>query len=240
MHLTPQQQGHYKEQGFVVVPNLFDTATVTSMRDHYMKRRAEGPKPGDSGGTTDHADDPNHQFPRMINMHNWDELTEEWAADTNLLTLTEQLIDDTPVLLQTMIYFKPPGARGQGLHQDEQYITIDPLIGVWVALDPSDEAVGRMVLIPRSHQDGLFRVEAANTAISFTGVQAVKPENSKEELGIDMSPGDALFFDGKVIHGSYMNKTRNRWRRSFICHYRGENSQQFEPTEGTHVSHLKT
>ncbi|MYB02217.1 phytanoyl-CoA dioxygenase family protein [Candidatus Poribacteria bacterium] len=239
MPLTPQQRDHYKEQGFVVVPNLFDAATVASMREHYMKRRAEGPKPGDSGGTTDYADDPNHKFPRMINMHNWDELTQEWATDTNLLTVTQQLIDDTPVLLQTMLYFKPPGARGQALHQDEQYITIDPLIGVWVALDTSDEAVGRMVLIPRSHQDGLFRVEAANTAISFTGVQVVKPENA-EELGIDMSPGDALFFDGKVIHGSYMNKTRDRWRRSFICHYMGENSQRFEPTEGTHVSHLRT
>ena len=66
MRLTPQQQDHYKKQGFVVIPHLFSTATVTLMREHYMKRRAEGPKPGDSGGTTDHADDPNHQFPRMI------------------------------------------------------------------------------------------------------------------------------------------------------------------------------
>ncbi|MDE0688187.1 MAG: phytanoyl-CoA dioxygenase family protein [Candidatus Poribacteria bacterium] len=238
MHLTAQQRDHYKEQGFVVIPHLFDTATVTLMREHYMKRRAEGPKPGDTGGTTDHADDPNHQFPRMINMHNWDELTEEWAADTNLLTVTEKLIDDTPVLLQTMLYFKPPGARGQALHQDEQYITIEPIIGVWVALDTSDAAVGRMVLIPRSHQGGLLSVEAADTAISFTNVQAVKPKNA-EELGIDMAPGDTLFFDGKVIHGSYMNKTPDRWRRSFICHYMGENSQRFEPTEGTHVSHLK-
>ena len=130
-------------------------------------------------------------------------------------------------------------ARGQALHQDEQYITIDPLIGVWVALDTSDDAVGRMVLIPRSHQHGLLSVEARRIPLfRFTNVQAVKPENA-EELGIDMSPGDALFFDGKVIHGSYMNKTHDRWRRSFICHYKGENSQQFEPAEGTHVSHLK-
>ena len=95
-----------------------------------------------------------------------------------------------------------------------------------------------MVLIPRSHQNGLLPVETADTAISFTDVQAVKPKNT-EELGIDMSPGDTLFFDGKVIHGSYMNKTNDRWRRSFICHYMGENSQRFEPAEGTHVSHLK-
>ena len=238
MPLTPQQRDHYKEQGFVVIPHLFSPATVTLMREHYMKRRAEGPKPGDSGGTTDHTDDPNHQFPRMINMHNWDELTQEWSTDTDVLAITEQLIDDTPVLLQTMLYFKPPGARGQALHQDEQYITIDPIIGVWVALDASDEAVGRMVLIPRSHLYGLLSVETADTAISFTNVQVVKPKDT-EELGIDMSPGDTLFFDGKVIHGSYMNKTNDRWRRSFICHYMGENSQRFEPAEGTHVSHVK-
>ncbi len=238
MHLTPQQRDHYKEQGFVVIPNLFDAARVTSMREHYMNRRAEGPKPGDTGGTTDYLDDPNHQFPRMINMHVWDELTQEWATDTNLLTVTEQLLEDTPVLLQTMLYFKPPGARGQALHQDEQYITIDPLIGAWVALDRSDEAVGRMVLIPYSHQNGVLNVEAADTAISFTNVQVVKPGDT-EEVGIDMAPGDALFFDGKVIHGSYMNKTNDRWRRSFICHYMGEHSQRFEPDEGTHVSHLK-
>ena len=47
-----------------------------------------------------------------------------------------------------MLYFKPPGGRGQGLHQDEQYITTDPLIGLWIALDPSDAAVGQMVVVP--------------------------------------------------------------------------------------------
>ena len=41
-----------------------------------------------------------------------------------------------------MLYFKPPGGRGQGLHQDEQYITINPLIGLWIALDPSDDRRG--------------------------------------------------------------------------------------------------
>ena len=44
-----------------------------------------------------------------------------------MLELVEQLIDDKPVLRQTMLYFKPPGGRGQALHQDEQYITIEPV-----------------------------------------------------------------------------------------------------------------
>ena len=31
--------------------------------------------------------------------------------------------------------------------------------------------------------------------------------------------GDVLFFNGNLIHGSYRNKTKDRFRRAFICHY---------------------
>ena len=104
-----------------------------------------------------------------------------------MLELVEQLIDDKPVLRQTMLYFKPPGGRGQALHQDEQYITTEPLIGVWIALDKSDRSVGQMVVVPGSHRRGLLQVEAANTAISFTAVQSVMPEGV-EEVFVDMGP----------------------------------------------------
>ena len=238
MRLSDEQIHQYKETGFLVVPGLFDTETAKQMIQHYMERRAEGPKSGDSGGTTDHPEDPNHQYPRMINMHNWDASTGEWAMQETMLELVERLIDDKPVLRQTMLYFKPPGGRGQALHQDEQYITIEPLIGVWVALDKSDKSVGQMVVVPGSHKRGLLQVEAADTAISFTNVQSVMPEDVKE-FYVDMEPGDALFFDGKTIHGSYVNETHNRWRRSFICHYIGEHAKDFEPPQGKHVSHLR-
>ena len=47
-----------------------------------------------------------------------------------------------------------------------------------------------------------------------------------------------LFFDGKTIHGSYNNQTADRWRRSFICHYVGQNGASFQPAAGTHVSQV--
>ena len=34
-----------------------------------------------------------------------------------------------------------------------------------------------------------------------------------------MEPGDTLFFDGSVIHGSGPNRSKGRFRRSFIGHY---------------------
>jgi len=74
--------------------------------------------------------------------------------------------------------------------------------------------------------------------VSFTNVQAERPAEAQAEVGLDMNPGDVLFFHGKTINGSYRNTTKDRWRRTFICHYIGENAKKFEPPQGKHVSHL--
>jgi ectoine hydroxylase-related dioxygenase (phytanoyl-CoA dioxygenase family) len=238
MKLTPEAVVHYREYGYVVVRGMFDGETAREMRDHYMALRAQGPKPGDFGGTSDRPEDPTHQFPRFIQMHNWDERSKEWATAPELLDAVSALLDDKPVLCQTMVYFKPPGGRGQGIHQDEQYITIDPLVGVWVALDRSDKDVGQMVVVPGTHKGPMLRVQAADTSVSFTDGEAVLPEGARI-VGVDMEPGDTLFFHGKTAHGSYANVTHDRWRRSFICHYYGEHAVRFVPEPGTHVSHVK-
>lgn len=235
--VTPEQISQYHKQGYLIIPDFFDAKTVTHMRDHYMALRAEGEKPGDFGGTKDQPDDANHTYPRMIQMHKWDDLSEKWSSHPNIHNIVQQLMNDEPVLKQTMLYFKPPQSRGQGLHQDEQYITIDPLIGVWIPLDKSDRDVGQMVVVPGSHQSGLYEVEEADTQVSFTNAQTILPDNA-QVIGLDMNPGDALFFHGRTIHGSYANTTQDRWRRTFICHYIGKHAQTFEPKQGTHVSHV--
>lgn len=229
----------YDENGYLVVSALLPRSLVTRMIEHYMTMRAEGPKPGDSGGTSDQPDDPNHRYPRMIDMHRWDELTVELAHRPETIAIASQLLRDEAVLHQTMVYFKPPGARGQALHQDQQYLTFDPLIGVWIALDPADNAVGCMLVAPASHQLGLQALVQADTAVSFTRHQTEKPVNAATEVDITMEPGDALFFDGKLIHGSHPNTTADRWRRSFSCHYVGRHSREFIPPPGTHWSHLR-
>lgn len=236
--LSTAQLTHFNERGYLVVAALVSPSLVTRMIDHYMAMRAEGPKPGDSGGTSDHPDDPNHRFPRMIDMHQWDEFSGDRARDAAIVAPVSQLLRDDAVLNQTMVYFKPPGARGQAMHQDEQYLAYDPLIGVWIALDVSDAAVGCMTVIPGSHRLGLQQLVHADTGVSFTRHQTALPAGAAGELGLDMQPGDALFFDGKLIHGSKPNTTTDRWRRSFSCHYIGRQSREFVPPQGTHWSHL--
>src|SRR5438045_2261819 len=109
----------FDRDGYFVARSLFPVAEVEVVREHYMRLRAQGPKPGDMGGDPSRGDaDPLNKFARMINMHDWDETTLRWQKDPRLVSAAEGLAGDQVVLCQTMIYFKPPGARGQALHQD--------------------------------------------------------------------------------------------------------------------------
>ena len=235
--VTATHKAAYRRDGFTVVRGLVPAVRAAQMRDHFMALRAEGPKPGDMGGDPATATDPLNRFPRMINMHNWDESSKTWAADPAVVAAASALIDQNALLNQTMLYFKPPGARGQALHQDQQYITIDPLIGAWCALDRCDKANGQMVMVPGSHRHGVLPVQAADTTQSFTGGGTVIPAGSRE-IGVDMEPGDVLFFHGATIHGSYVNTTTDRFRRGFICHYIGDKATRFEAVQGTNMTHL--
>ncbi|MBA3709242.1 MAG: phytanoyl-CoA dioxygenase family protein [Planctomycetes bacterium] len=227
----------YREDGYVVVRGLVHPARAAVMRDHFMALRAQGPKPGDMGGDPRNAADPLNRYPRMINMHQWDERSAGWAAEPAVVSAASALIGQRALLNQTMLYFKPPGARGQALHQDQQYITIDPLIGAWCALDRCDAANGRMMVVPGSYRRGVLPVRAADHGQSFTGGGAVVPEDLRE-TGVDMEPGDVLFFAGATIHGSYPNTTTDRFRRAYICHYIGDQATTFKSAPGTHMDHL--
>jgi len=236
MKLTREQIQQYHDQGFLVVP-LVDEATCRAMIDHYMDMNARKLAPHIMGGDPGNAADPLNKYPRPINMHPWDAKTDEWSKMPAVHDVVRQLINDEPVMHQTMLYYKPPGARGQAFHQDQQYITIDPLVGVWFALEPADRDNGQMIVFPGSHKLGMLPVETADLTLSFTGGQTKLPPHIRE-MGVDMKAGDVLFFDGKTIHGSYPNKTTDRFRRSFICHFIGKGAKKFEPAPGTHMTHV--
>jgi ectoine hydroxylase-related dioxygenase (phytanoyl-CoA dioxygenase family) len=129
-----------------------------------------------------------------------------------------------------MFYFKPPGARGQDLHQDNFYLRVRPgtCIAAWLAVDPSDRENGGLVVVPGSHETEIVCPEKADPDRFFTSEHVPVPEGMRE-TPVDMDAGDMLFFHGSLIHGSYPNKSHDRFRRAFICHYL--------PARSTEVSH---
>ena len=132
--VAPSAIEQFEESGYTVARGLFSPDEVAHYREHYMELRAAGTYPGDSAGVDVFSDDPLKRFPRMIHMHRWDETSLQWLLDARINRWLTALTGIEPYAVQTMLYFKPAGARGQALHQDQYYLRVQPgtcLAALW-------------------------------------------------------------------------------------------------------------
>src|SRR5262247_3109548 len=114
--INPEQKRSFDENGYVLVRQLFQPEEVAFYRDHYMRLRKKGSYPGDlvaqgAQGADPGTNDPLQRYPRMIHMHRWDEVSLRWMIDKRLNVCLTGLLGIEPFAVQTMLYFKPPGAR---------------------------------------------------------------------------------------------------------------------------------
>jgi phytanoyl-CoA hydroxylase len=208
------------EHGYLVVRGLFDAQETTFFRDHFMRLREAGSYPGDVVGVQSGSDDPLKRYPRMIHMHRRDGVALDWLLNPRLAHSLSSLLDGLePFAVQTMLYFKPPGARGQAVHQDQYYLRVEPgtCIAAWMALDPCDVENGCLEVVPGSHEWPVLCTIGADTSESFTDITVPLPDDT-ECVPVLMEPGDVLFFNGSLVHGSKPNRS-DRFRRAVIGHY---------------------
>ncbi|MBO9308806.1 MAG: phytanoyl-CoA dioxygenase family protein [Chloroflexi bacterium] len=219
--LSEQDKQFYDQNGYVVARGLFSAEEAAFYRDYFTRLREAGTYPGDELGVVlRDSDDPLKRYPRMIHMHRWDAVSRAWLLDPRLRDALTLLLGRTPYAVQTMLYFKPPGARGQALHQDNYYLRVQggTCMAAWMALEPCDEANGCMMVVPGSHTWELLCTVPADTTRSFTDVTVPLPEGC-EVRPVPMQAGDVLFFNGSLVHGSNPNTTTDRFRRALIGHY---------------------
>lgn len=225
--ITPEQKQHFDREGYLIYPQLFTKEEVQQYTTHFMDLRQQGRRPGDYSGVDLTSNDPLKKFPRMIHMHRWDSLSLEWLLDQRIAATLTGLMSREPFAVQTMLYFKPPKARGQALHQDQYYLRVQPgtCIAAWLALDTCDEENGCLKVVPGSQNWPLLCTVKADTTQSFTDVTVPIPEGS-EVRSMVMQPGDVLFFNGQLVHGSGPNRSTERFRRALIGHYIGGEAEQ--------------
>ena len=225
--MTPKDREFYRENGYLIVSSLFDAQETAALRGHFMELRSSGTYWGDFPGVDLTSDDPLKKYPRMIHMHRWDRKSLDWMIDRRLKEVLTALEGVEPFAVQTMLYFKPPGARGQALHQDQFYLRAKPgtCLAAWMALDDCDEENGCMRVVPGSHSWPLLCTKRADTTQSFTDVTVPIPEGVEVRAAL-MKAGDVLFFHGQLVHGSYPNTSAERFRRALIGHYITGNAEQ--------------
>lgn len=225
--LTDEQLQNYERDGFLIARGLLSPEETATLRERFMAiqeaaldessplREYYQPKTEAQA-----SGDILQQYPRIMHPHRFDELAMQTMLDARIGAVLRRLFGEEPLAAQSMLYFKPPGARGQAWHQDDFYLKTQPghCMAAWLALDPCTAQNGTLFVAPGSHVQPILCPHAADLTQSFTTEEVTLPDGI-EPVEVLLDAGDVLFFNGATIHGSTPNQTRDRFRRSFICHY---------------------
>jgi len=209
--------------GYVIVKGLYSADEVRTIRDFFDGIASKGQNiPGHWMLADDvkPGDEPLRRYPRVMHPHRFNPMSRDMMLHPGVGKVLTALFGEEPMACQSMYYFKPPGARGQALHQDNFYLDVMPgtCIAAWLAVDHARPDNGGLYVVPNTHTLPIQCPETADPSVSFTTHLVNAPKGFKAVPAI-MEPGDVLFFNGNVIHGSGPNRTTDQWRRSFICHY---------------------
>lgn len=215
----------FADQGFVVVPGLFEADRVAELRRglEAVVEREYGPDcPG--GAEVSHYRRPENVL-WLVNLRRHSEVVDALATDPSIVTVACALLGSASVtLVEDQFMNKPPGGRGIAYHQDQAYFPIregDRAISCWVALDDVDAQMGPLRFVPGSHRHGLGeQPEGLHGAGDLRRLLQTACPTLAGPRVVDVvaERGDAVFFDGRLIHGSGANRSP-RWRPAFALHF---------------------
>jgi hypothetical protein len=218
----------YGRLGFTLVCQLIAPEECARLAGHFDAVHADPPRPlYDPKPVQEAGGDPLQVYPRVMHPHRFDALSLQYLLDGRILEVLRALMGEEPLAAQSMFYFKPPGARGQALHQDNFYLRVEPgtCAAAWLAVDRCDAENGALQVVPNTGDLEIACPQQADLSQSFGGHYVPPPPGQEPQL-VEMEPGDVLFFNGNVVHGSLPNRSRDRFRRTFIGHYVAASARQ--------------
>ena len=231
MELTSDSIRHYREQGYLVVENLFTPNECQEINRHaedvvmgriplpdrtgiWMEPAAEERELVKENNRYDYLFKIGHQ------MHITDPVFQRYAVHPRLADILEALIGPDIKCVQSMYIDKPREIGiGQPYHQDAWYLKTDPdtLIAAWIACDDADLDNGCLHVISGSQNDPIHPHEKPIDPAQRSYAE-VHSARSRPEVAVPLKTGSAVFFGGHVLHRSGNNRS-NRKRRSYVLHY---------------------
>jgi len=219
----------FSEVGYCVVPGLFTNAGIDDIEAFFEDYKHTGGQAFDGGSSYEEIDFTQRQL-RAMHPHRHSQRVTEWFLNPNVADVLAALLGKPALGAQTMYYFKPPGAKGQGMHQDNFYLLAAPAtcIAAWTAIDTADLDNGCLWVVPGSHRSDIIcpaKEPSGDTWLSYGDSHITKFPRDEKPVPVIVPRGSTMFFDGNLIHGSGPNRTQDRSRRTFIGHYISEASE---------------
>ncbi|MEH6992581.1 phytanoyl-CoA dioxygenase family protein [Neobacillus drentensis] len=221
--LSPEQVKQYEEDGYLVIRNGCSNDLIEAFNSHNYTIRSAEELPDWAHPRYGHEISDKDRFTvRLFNPHLHDGFSLQMMKLPIIRDTLAQLLGDQAVGIQSMYFYKSPGSPGQAAHQDYYYIDNKPntLTAAWIAMEDVDEENGCLWVIPGSQKQGLLphgRVKDVSEHEALT--DETEGADLSKQIPVLMKSGDIVFFHNLLIHSSGKNRSMDRWRRSYVCHY---------------------
>lgn len=253
--LTAEEKDCFWRDGFVVLPTVLSSETVTVLQGAFDRLFS-------GHFSTGLYPDEWHwregiSFPtatrEICNAWKSDETIASVVLSARLGRLVSDLMD-WPCgarLAQDDVLWKPAGGSAVGFHQDSEYISeqfrplADNSVTVWMALDNADAGNGAVQYASKSHR--WCRAKTNSSSLAQRGfhsnqtldhLRAVRAaaDDAGEQLEVvdaAVSRGGCVIHHQDTWHGSSPNKSSNRVRRALVGHFlRADVQFRCEPPPG--------
>ncbi|WP_235886170.1 phytanoyl-CoA dioxygenase family protein [Paenibacillus cymbidii] len=224
--LSQQQVENYERDGFIVLRKACSDDLIDAYNAHIHSIRSADLEhmPAWARPQRGSMEFPEHMrfAVRLFNPHLHDGFSLQMMKLPVVRGALAQLLGDEAVGVQSMYFYKEPGSPGQAAHQDYYYIRNDPntLIAAWVAMERVDTENGCLWAIPGSHKLGLLdHGKVKNLEEHEAWTYETEGADLSKEVPLEMEKGDIVIFHNLLIHSSNRNRSADRWRRSYVCHY---------------------
>jgi ectoine hydroxylase-related dioxygenase (phytanoyl-CoA dioxygenase family) len=206
--------GLYRENGYLLVPGVFDADEVQEMRDGLDRILANvtGTQ-HERNHTWSDVGDSTLALKGYHDLQYHDAVFTRMVAHPRLVGVLTQLIGPDVQLHHTKMLVKPPEEGAPfPMHQDYPYFPHErhSVLAASVHLDDTDEQNGCLHVIPGSHAWGPLEAHGDSHTVDY---------ELDAGVACPARAGDVLFFNYLTIHGSGVNRS-TRTRRNVLFQYR--------------------
>lgn len=213
-YFSEQELQQFHEQGFVVCRGLFADQIETVTRwTQEVTERPEVPGEHMAYYEDSRTEEGKRVLSRIENFIPYHQGFAELLTGQSALERMSELFGEEAVLFKEKINYKLPGGGGFEWHQDMQagWDTYGSLhITMMITIDEATAENGYLELAPGRHKEGLLAEMWAPIPDEMIA--------SFDKLACPTKPGDAVFFDSFIPHGSGPNVT-DRPRRILYVTY---------------------
>ena len=215
-NLTPNQIDSYNKEGFISDLNVLSFEEAKEIRDEIERIEKEWPNS---------LDGINRNYVHLISP-----IFNKVCLNKNILDAVESIIGKNILICGTTLFIKNPDEKGfVSFHQDAKYIGLEPhnWVTAWIAVTDSNEENGCMRMVPGSHKDNIkYHKQNFDEGNLLTRGQTIENVDLEMTEPLILKAGQMSLHHPKVIHGSGINKSKDRRIGFVVQSYIGSNVDQ--------------